>query len=182
MPARIIDGKAMSEEILRSIADRVAALQQKGVTPGLAVVLVGEDPASQIYVRNKQNACKQTGVCSKTIVLPADTTQEALESTIRALNDDPAIHGVLVQPMEKLDAWLETHTVDIAVLAVPANAAKATYERLVRGGVRGVWNFAPVDLNSSDEVAVVNVHLSDTLHILSYHLREQDEAESDADE
>ena len=102
MPARIIDGKAMSEEILRSIADRVAALQQKGVTPGLAVVLVGEDPASQIYVRNKQNACKQTGVYSKTIVLPADTTQEALESTIRALNDDPAIHGVLVQlPLPK---------------------------------------------------------------------------------
>ena len=102
MPARIIDGKAMSEEILRSIAERVAALQQKGVTPGLAVVLVGEDPASQIYVRNKQNACKQTGVYSKTIVLPADTTQEALESTIRALNDDPAIHGVLVQlPLPK---------------------------------------------------------------------------------
>lgn len=102
MPARIIDGKAMSEEILRSIADRVAALQQKGVTPGLAVVLVGEDPASQIYVRNKKNACEQTGVYSKTIVLPADTTQEALESTIRALNDDPAIHGVLVQlPLPK---------------------------------------------------------------------------------
>ena len=102
MPARIIDGKAMSEEILRSIAERVAALQQKGVTPGLAVVLVGEDPASQIYVRNKQNACEQTGVYSKTIVLPADTTQEALESTIRALNDDPAIHGVLVQlPLPK---------------------------------------------------------------------------------
>ena len=97
MPARIIDGKAMSDEILAGIADRVSALKEKGVTPGLAVILVGENPASQIYVRNKQNACKQTGVYSETIVLPADTTQETLESTIRALNDNPAIHGVLVQ-------------------------------------------------------------------------------------
>lgn len=86
------------------------------------------------------------------------------------------VHGIVVQPMEKLDAWLETHTVDIAVLAVPASAAKATYERLVSGGVRGVWNFAPVDLGGEGEVSVVNVHLSDTLHILSYRLREQEEA------
>lgn len=86
------------------------------------------------------------------------------------------VHGIVVQPMEKLDAWMESHTVDIAVLAVPADAAKLTFERLVRGGVRGVWNFAPVDLGGESDVSVVNVHLSDTLHILSYRLREQEEA------
>lgn len=86
------------------------------------------------------------------------------------------VHGVVVQPMEKLDGWLKNHQVDIAVLAVPADTAKLTFDYLVRGGVRGVWNFAPVDLSSeAGNVAVINVHLSDSLHILSYRLREQQE-------
>lgn len=85
------------------------------------------------------------------------------------------VHGVVVQPMDKLDDWLNAHKVDIAVLAVPAEAAQDTFERLVRGGVRGVWNFAPVDLIGAKNVAVNNVHLSDSLHILSYRLHEMDE-------
>ena len=86
------------------------------------------------------------------------------------------VHGTLVQPMDKMEAWLAAHQVDIAVLAVPADTAKLTFDYLVRGGVRGVWNFAPVDLSSeAGNVAVINVHLSDSLHILSYRLREQQE-------
>ena len=102
MSAKIIDGKAMSDAIKDKIALRVRALAEKNITPGLAVVLVGSDPASEIYVRNKEKACEQTGVYSRTILLPEDTTQEKLESVINELNNDDSIHGVLVQlPLPK---------------------------------------------------------------------------------
>lgn len=97
MSAKIIDGKAMSDAIKEQIALRVRLLAEKNITPGLAVVLVGSDPASEIYVRNKQIACEQTGVYSRTILLPKDTTQEMLENVIGELNDDDSIHGILVQ-------------------------------------------------------------------------------------
>ena len=97
MAAQLLDGKAMSEELRAEIARRVAALKERGVTPGLAVILVGDDPASQIYVRNKGIGCEKTGMHSVTIRMPEDTTQQALEEQIRALNADPAIHGILVQ-------------------------------------------------------------------------------------
>lgn len=97
MPAQILDGKAMSAALRAEIAQRVAALKEKGVTPGLAVILVGDDPASQIYVRNKGVGCEQTGMYSETIRMPETTTQQELEDEIRRLNADPAIHGILVQ-------------------------------------------------------------------------------------
>ena len=97
MAAQLLDGKAMSEALRAEIARKVAALKERGVTPGLAVILVGDDPASQIYVRNKGIGCEKTGMHSVTIRMPEDTTQQALEGQIRALNDDPAIHGILVQ-------------------------------------------------------------------------------------
>lgn len=97
MAAQLLDGKAMSEELRADIARKVAALKERGVTPGLAVILVGDDPASQIYVRNKGIGCEKTGMHSVTIRMPEDTTQQALEGQIRALNADPAIHGILVQ-------------------------------------------------------------------------------------
>ena len=84
------------------------------------------------------------------------------------------VHGTLVQPMDKLDAWLHSHTVDIAVLAVPASCAQDLCDELVRGGVRAVWNFAPVDLSVPDGVAVNHVHLSDSLHILTYRMNEKE--------
>ena len=83
------------------------------------------------------------------------------------------VHGILVQPMEKLATWMSTHSVDIAVLAVPASCAQATADILVKGGVRGIWNFAPVDLALDENVAVNNVHLSDSLNILSYRMNEK---------
>ena len=97
MAAQLLDGKAMSEELRADIARKVAALKERGVTPGLAVILVGDDPASQIYVRNKGIGCEKTGMHSVTIRMPEDTTQQALEGQICALNADPAIHGILVQ-------------------------------------------------------------------------------------
>ena len=84
------------------------------------------------------------------------------------------VHGVLVQPMEKLEDWLSTHDVDIAVLSVPRACAQDTADVLVRGGVRAIWNFAPVDLALPEGVAVNNVHLSDSLHILSYRMNEKE--------
>jgi len=98
MPAKILDGKEMSNTLRKEIADRVRKLkEEKGITPGLAVILVGNDPASEIYVRNKGNGCQETGMLSKTIKLPEDTSQEELESEIQRLNGDPEIHGILVQ-------------------------------------------------------------------------------------
>ena len=84
------------------------------------------------------------------------------------------VHGIVVQPIEKLDGWLASHGVDIAVLAVPHAAAQQVCVRLIRGGVRAIWNFAPVDLSTPENFPVVNVHLSDTLHILSYRMHEQE--------
>jgi len=84
------------------------------------------------------------------------------------------VHGTLVQPMDKLDPWLAAHQVDIAVLSVPSAYAQETADALVRGGVRAIWNFAPVDLNLPEGVAVNNVHLSDSLHILSYRMNEKE--------
>ncbi len=102
MTAKILDGKMMSESLRKEIAERVARLKEQGVTPGLAVILVGNDPASEIYVRNKGNGCAETGMYSRTLQMPAETTQEELEAAIETLNADPAIHGILVQlPLPK---------------------------------------------------------------------------------
>ena len=102
MAAQILDGKVMSESLRKEIAERVARLKEKGVTPGLAVILVGNDPASEIYVRNKGNGCAETGMYSRTLQMPTETTQEELEAAIGELNADPAIHGILVQlPLPK---------------------------------------------------------------------------------
>ena len=102
MSAQLLDGKLMSEELRIRIAERVAALKEKGVQPGLAVILVGEDPASQIYVRNKERGCEQVGMHSVTLRLPENTTQTELADHIRALNADASIHGILVQlPLPK---------------------------------------------------------------------------------
>ena len=102
MAAQILDGKVMSEGLRKEIAERVARLKEKGVTPGLAVILVGNDPASEIYVRNKGNGCAESGMYSRTLQMPAETTQEELEDAIGELNADPAIHGILVQlPLPK---------------------------------------------------------------------------------
>ncbi len=97
MSARIIDGKALAAGIREEVSQRAKALRAQGVTPVLAVVLVGEDPASQVYVRNKAQACEKAGLYSREIRLAADTTQSELLDVIEILNGDAAIHGILVQ-------------------------------------------------------------------------------------
>ena len=97
MSAQLLDGKTMSNELREKLALRVVALKERGVTPGLAVILVGEDPASQIYVKNKGLGCAQVGIHSETIRLPETATQQELEAQIDRLNADAAIHGILVQ-------------------------------------------------------------------------------------
>ena len=114
MSAQLLDGKVMSETLRGEIAVRVAALKEKGIHPGLAVIHVGDDPASQIYVRNKEKGCEQVGMHSIAIRLPAETTQAELESHIRALNADASIHGILVQ------LPLPRHLDEAAALAVIA--------------------------------------------------------------
>lgn len=97
MAAQLLDGKTMSNELREKLALRVENLKARGVTPGLAVILVGEDPASQIYVKNKGLGCAQVGMHSVTIRLPETTTQQDLETQIDQLNGDASIHGILVQ-------------------------------------------------------------------------------------
>ena len=100
--AKILDGREMSETLRAEIAERVSRLKEKGITPGLAVILAGEDPASQIYVRNKGKACQEAGMRSETNRLPEDVSQAELEGEIARLNGDPGIHGILVQlPLPK---------------------------------------------------------------------------------
>ncbi len=98
MTAKILDGKALAEEIRGEVATGVAEMQQKhGVTPGLAAVLVGDDLASAIYVRNKRRACDEVGMVSDTFLMPADSTNEQVLARVQALNGDPRFHGILVQ-------------------------------------------------------------------------------------
>lgn len=95
--ANIIDGKAVSEHVKQRIAQETMQLKQQGITPGLAVILVGEDPASQIYVNSKERACAQVGFYSEKYTLPADTSMEQLLALVDRLNKDPKIHGILCQ-------------------------------------------------------------------------------------
>jgi methylenetetrahydrofolate dehydrogenase (NADP+)/methenyltetrahydrofolate cyclohydrolase len=106
MTATLIDGKALSETLRAQIAAHAAQLAAKGKRPGLAVILVGDDPASQVYVRNKVKACEDAGFHSVMIKLPADTSEAELLGHISHLNADAAIHGILLQlPLPKhLDA------------------------------------------------------------------------------
>jgi methylenetetrahydrofolate dehydrogenase (NADP+)/methenyltetrahydrofolate cyclohydrolase len=101
--AQIIDGKVYAERLRAQVAEEVAQLKaEHGITPGLAVVLVGDDPASQIYVRSKGEHSRAAGMHSVTHRLPAETTQEELVALVKALNADAAIHGILVQlPLPK---------------------------------------------------------------------------------
>jgi methylenetetrahydrofolate dehydrogenase (NADP+) / methenyltetrahydrofolate cyclohydrolase len=102
LPAELIDGRAIAKKIRADVAERVKKLAAHGVKPGLAVVLVGDDPASAVYVGAKGKATEEAGMYSQTIRLPADTAQSELLARVDALNADPRIHGILVQmPLPK---------------------------------------------------------------------------------
>lgn len=109
-----IDGKAIAAKVKAEAAKEVEALKEKGIEPGMAVVLVGEDPASKIYVNNKKKACAEVGIYSEEHLLSSETTQEELLSLVEKLNADPKIHGILVQsPLPKhLNEKLITEHID----------------------------------------------------------------------
>ena len=110
----ILDGKKIAAAIEQTLLERITLLKQRGVTPGLAVVLVGENPASQAYVRNKDRTCARLGMHSKKIELPSSTTQTELLRLVQELNNDPLIHGILVQspPPAHIDEKAITETID----------------------------------------------------------------------
>ncbi|MGZ9811603.1 bifunctional methylenetetrahydrofolate dehydrogenase/methenyltetrahydrofolate cyclohydrolase FolD [Pseudoroseicyclus sp. H15] len=117
MTAEVIDGKAFSANLRGRIAEEVATLKaDHGITPGLAVVLVGEDPASQVYVRSKGKQTVEAGMQSFEHKMPADTSEADLLAKVRELNDDPAVHGILVQlPLpDHLDSDLVINSIDVA--------------------------------------------------------------------
>lgn len=97
MTARTIDGKALAAQVQAGLVARIAKLRARGIVPGLAVILVGDDPASAIYVRNKVRACEAAGIRSSFTQLPPDTARATLLARIAELNADPAVHGILVQ-------------------------------------------------------------------------------------
>ncbi len=97
MTAKLIDGKAISKEVMKSLEPRIASLKEKGIIPGLSVIIVGKDPASMSYVKSKGKACERLGIGSETIMLKKDTPQKDLLSVIDNLNVNPRVHGILVQ-------------------------------------------------------------------------------------
>jgi methylenetetrahydrofolate dehydrogenase (NADP+)/methenyltetrahydrofolate cyclohydrolase len=162
--ARIIDGKAISAKRRAQIAEQVSELAAKGKRPGLAVVIVGEDPASQVYVRNKVKACAETGIFSEKIEMPETTTQAELLAVVRALNDRDDIDGILVQfPLPKHlneDEVIETiradkdvdgfHPESIGRLVV----GKDTFVSCTPAGVMVLLEETGVDLAGKDVVVV----------------------------
>lgn len=109
MTAKLIDGKEVARQVRAEWRTRVVKLGELGVTPGLAVILVGNDPASAVYVSNKARACADIGIHSRQIKMPAETSQAALLDAIDALNADPSVHGILVQL--PLPPHISVHTV-----------------------------------------------------------------------
>ncbi len=103
--AQLIDGRTVAEKVCAELRREIARLKSDGITPGLAVVLVGEDPASRAYVRSKDRMCRDLGLHSVKLELPAATTQEELLARVKELNLDPAVHGILVQspPPKQID-------------------------------------------------------------------------------
>ncbi|HRX08688.1 MAG TPA: bifunctional methylenetetrahydrofolate dehydrogenase/methenyltetrahydrofolate cyclohydrolase FolD [Candidatus Limiplasma sp.] len=161
---QILDGKVMSAQVEAELKERVDAMLKKGQTPGLEVILVGDDPASHLYVGNKEKACARLGLYSKTVRLPEDTTQEALEQAIREANEDPKIHGLLVQmPLPK---HLDSDRA-LALIAPDKDAdgfQNASMGKLLRGekgpvactpkGVMYMLRAAGIDLTGKDAVVV----------------------------
>lgn len=137
--AKIIDGKVISQAVKDEVAAEVTQLKKQGVTPGLAVIIVGDDPASRVYVNNKKKACEQLGMFSKEYTMPADTTEEELLGLIKDLNCDPKINGILCQlPLPKhLNEELVINTI------VPEKDVDAFHPQNVGKIMLGDYDFLP---------------------------------------
>ncbi len=139
MSATMISGKEISAKLRLSVKAQADALRAKGVVPGLAVILAGDDPASAIYVRNKEKACEECGFYSEKYVLPAETSQDELLSLIAKLNADPRIHGILCQL--PLPAHISEQAVILAI--DPAKDVDAFHPVNVGRIMTGDYDFVP---------------------------------------
>jgi methylenetetrahydrofolate dehydrogenase (NADP+)/methenyltetrahydrofolate cyclohydrolase len=164
MAARIIDGKALAQKRREAVAEKVAELGERGVTPGLAVVILGSDPASEVYVRMKHKACEETGIRSFKYELEAETSQSELLALVERLNDDPEVHGILVQlplpdhidedavidaidPSKDVDGF---HPVSVGRMVI----GKETFLPCTPHGCMALLEDAGVDLNGKEAVVV----------------------------
>ena len=142
MTAQLIDGNALSSQLRSEVATRTAALKAKGITPGLAVVLVGSDSASQVYVGKKVEACQQAGLHSVLEKYDASLTEAALLARVEALNNDPAIHGILVQL--PLPAHIDTNKVIEAISpAKDVDGFHIASAGALMTGLPGFWPCTP---------------------------------------
>ena len=137
--AKLIDGKIISAAVKEQVAKETEELKQKGVTPGLAVIIVGEDPASKVYVANKEKACEQIGMQSFKYALPEDTTEEELLALINKLNSDSRVNGILCQlPLPKhLNEELVINTL------IPEKDVDAFHPQNVGKIMTGNYDFLP---------------------------------------
>ncbi len=137
--AKMIDGKAVSAAVKAKVAEEAAALKEKGIVPGLAVIIVGDDPASRVYVNNKKKACAEAGIYSEEFALPADTTQDELLALIASLNGRSDINGILCQ------LPLPAHIEDKAVIQAisPAKDVDAFHAANVGHIMIGDYSFLP---------------------------------------
>ena len=142
MSAHIIDGNALAQHWREQVARDCVALQARGVKPGLAVLLVGDNPASQVYVRNKVKACEQAGLHSVLEQLPADLSESDLLERVEALNRDPLIHGILVQL--PLPAHIDAHKVIEAIdPAKDVDGFHVASAGALMTGLPGFWPCTP---------------------------------------
>jgi len=160
--ATIIDGQLIAEQIRGELRDRVARLKARGVTPGLAVVLVGDDPASVVYVRNKGRAAEAIGIDSETFRLSADTAQNELLRLIAALNGDPRWHGILIQL--PLPAGLDEHATISAM--DPAKDVDGLHPVSVGRLYRGEPTFLPCTPAGVQQLLVRYGHGPDGKHVV----------------
>lgn len=169
MSSAIINGKEIGQEIRKLIAERVQLLKEQGVTPGLAVILVGNNPASQTYVRNKQKSCEAIGIFSELIQLPEEVTEEELLVQIRSLNNRNDIHGILVQlPLPKHideDKVIATISPDKDVDGFsPVSVGKMmlgqeTYLPCTPFGVMKLLEYSGIDIAGKHAVVVGRSHI-----------------------
>ncbi|MCJ0763608.1 bifunctional methylenetetrahydrofolate dehydrogenase/methenyltetrahydrofolate cyclohydrolase FolD [Variovorax terrae] len=142
MTAQLIDGNAVAKQLRADVAQRTAALKTRGVTPGLAVILVGEDPASQVYVGKKVQACQEAGLHSVLEKYDAGLSEAALLARVEALNRDPAIHGILVQL--PLPAHIDAHKVIESISpAKDVDGFHIASAGALMTGMPGFWSCTP---------------------------------------
>ncbi len=142
MTAKLIDGNALARQLRADVARRTAALKARGIAPGLAVILVGEDPASQVYVGKKIQACEEAGLHSVFEKYGADLSEADLLARVRALNADPAIHGILVQL--PLPAHIDAHTViETIAPAKDVDGFHVASAGALMTGMPGFWSCTP---------------------------------------